>query len=61
MPTLKGWKTLGFAAFVSIVGFLETVNWVDVVPPEHQGPAMIGIGIVMAVLRVVTTTPVGGK
>ena len=60
---LKGWRTLGFAAVVALVGVLQTADWVHLVPQDQSwsGIAMIAIGAIIAGLRVITTTPIAEK
>lgn len=57
---MKGWRTLLFAVAVAVVGVLEATDWAELVPdgPE-KGWYLLGISIGIAVLRVLTTTPVG--
>ena len=61
MNTIKGYKTLGFALLVAVVGVLQTFNWQSVIPQNAQwsGTVMIAIGAVIAALRYVTDTPIG--
>ncbi len=61
MDFAKGWKTLLFAALVALAGVAQTFDWATVVPPQYVGYAMIGISAVIALLRYITTTPVGQK
>lgn len=58
---MKGWKTLSFALLVAVAGVLQTFNWASVVPQDKtwSGLLMLAIGAAVAVLRSVTTTPVG--
>ena len=59
--TAKGWKTLVASLAIAVVGVLQATDWTTVVPPDKVGPVRVGIGVLMAVLRVVTSGPVGGK
>ena len=61
MNTIKGYKTLGFALLVAVVGVLQTFTWQSVIPQTAQwsGTVMIAIGAVIAALRYVTDTPIG--
>ena len=55
----KGWKTLVASLAVAIVGVLQSTDWTTIVPPDRVGPVMVGIGVLMAVLRVLTDGPAG--
>jgi len=63
MNAIKGWKTLAFALVMAVLGVMQTFDWTTVVPQDKtwSGAVMIGIGAVIAALRMVTTTPVGKK
>ena len=55
----KGWKTLAASLAIAIAGVLQSTDWTTIVPPDKVGPVMVGIGVLMAVLRVLTNGPVG--
>ena len=57
----KGWKTLAVSLAVAIVGVLQSADWTDIVPADKVGPVMVGIGVLMAALRIATDGPVGRK
>ncbi|MCB1500451.1 MAG: hypothetical protein KDK07_11800 [Bauldia sp.] len=57
----KGWRTLAVSLAISVAGALQSTDWTTLVPEDRVGPVMVGIGVLMAVLRVVTDGPVGGK
>jgi hypothetical protein len=60
---LKGWRTVVFGLLVTALGALEMLNAVDITPllPEGKaGSVMALVGLVTIVLRVITTTPLGG-
>ena len=61
MNYAKGWKTLGFAALIALVGVLQTFDWATIIPPDKtwSGVALIAIGAGIAALRTITTTGVG--
>jgi hypothetical protein len=59
--TIKGWKTMIVSAVLALVGVLQSADWATIVSPQHVGPAILGVAILVAVLRVVTDTPVGRK
>jgi hypothetical protein len=56
---LQGWKTVGIAVAIAVVGALQTAGLADVIPEPYVGPVMMAIGFVMAYLRSQTTTPIG--
>ena len=65
---LKGWKTLIFGHLVAVFGttllILEQLQPVDlhpVLPAKYADAIIAGIGVVIVLLRVVTTGPVGRK
>ena len=58
---LKGYRTLLIAAGVAIVGALQGLNWVNLIPADHSSAAgwiVTGLAVLMGALRSVTTTPV---
>jgi hypothetical protein len=55
---LKGWKTIAVAVGVGVVGALQTVGWVDLIPAPYVGPVVLGLGFVMAYLRSQSDTTV---
>jgi hypothetical protein len=58
---LKGWRTILFSLIVAFIGVAEATNWADIVPDgPSKGLWLFGIGVTIAWLRVITTTPVGG-
>jgi hypothetical protein len=58
---MKGCRTLLFSLAVAIVGVLQTFGWASVVPPEQAGIALTAVGIAGAVLRFLSSTPVGAR
>lgn len=58
---MKGYRTLLFSLAVAIVGVLQSFDWASVVPPEQAGIALTVIGVAGAILRFLTTTPMGAK
>ena len=62
LDRLKGWRTVLFALLVATVGVLEATDWASIVP---DGPAkgwiLLAIALAIAWLRVITTTPIGGR
>ena len=67
---LKGWRTIVAALLMGILGFADAVGALDLRPlirifvhgDEAQlGAVMTALAILFALLRLVTTTPVGGE
>jgi hypothetical protein len=58
---MKGYRTLIFSLAVAAVGVLQTFDWATVVPPDKAGIALTAVGVVSAVLRFLTSSPVGAK
>ncbi|MCB1487023.1 MAG: hypothetical protein KDJ88_06135 [Bauldia sp.] len=58
---LKGWKTMGFSVAIAVAGALQSTDWTTIVAPSQVGPTLLAIGVIVAVLRAVTNTPVGKK
>lgn len=58
---MKGYRTLLFSVAVAVVGVLQSFDWASVVPPEQAGIALTVVGIAGAVLRFLTSTPVGAR
>ena len=58
---LKGWRTMLVSVFLAIVGVLQTADWATIVAPRQVGPVMLAVGILVAVLRTLTDTPVGKR
>jgi len=57
----KGWRTLIVSVALAVTGVLQAADWTTLVPADKVGPVMAGIGVAMAVLRLVTSGPVGRK
>lgn len=56
---LTGWKTLIFSALVALLGVAQSADWVNLLGSATAGYVVTGIGVVGAVLRLFTSTPVG--
>ena len=56
-------KTMWFALLLVVLGFVaDNFNYVqNVIDPRYYGISYIAIGVVVAVLRFVTTTPLKDK
>jgi hypothetical protein len=63
MNMLKGYRTLIVAASIAVIGALQGLDWVSLLPGNSQsaGWVVTGLGIAMMVLRTITTTPVATK
>ena len=72
VPALKGYRTLIFGTIVSVgggvlpvinqvFGYLQTLDWTQYVEAKYAPFALAGIGILVIILRAVTTGPVGEK
>lgn len=60
MP-LTGYRTMIVSAVIAVVGALQGLDWVHLLPsdPATVGWVVMGLGAIMAVLRSITTTPMG--
>ena len=56
---MKGYKTLLFAVILGIAGALEQFNWIEIIPEQWNGLALVVVGLIVGWLRKITTTPVG--
>jgi len=56
---LKGWKTILVSLAIAVAGVLQTADWATIVPASKVGPTMLVIAVLVAVLRTITSTPVG--
>jgi hypothetical protein len=56
-------KTMWFALALVVLGFIaENFNYVqDIIDPKYYGISYMAIGAIVAVLRFVTTQPLGEK
>jgi hypothetical protein len=61
MRAFKGYRTVFIAALVAIVGALQGLDWVALIPnnPQAVGYITMGIGVVFAGLRAITDSPLG--
>lgn len=59
--TAKGWRTFALSMLLAIAGALQTADWATIVSPRQVGPVILAIGILVAVLRTLTDTPLGRK
>jgi hypothetical protein len=58
---MKGYRTLLFSIAVAVVGVLQSFDWATIVAPEQAGIALTVVGVAGAILRFLTSTPVGAK
>lgn len=60
---LTGYKTILVAALVTVVGALQSLDWVNLLPNNATttGYVVTALGLVMAVLRWFTNTSIGNK
>jgi hypothetical protein len=56
---LKGKRTLLFAIATAVVPLLGMVGVVELIPEEYTNLYLFGLALATAVLRVITTTPIG--
>jgi hypothetical protein len=63
MNMLTGYRTVLLGAVVTVVGALQGLDWVALLPnsPQVAGWVVSGIGVTMTVLRFITSTPIGTK
>ena len=54
---LKGWKTFIVALAVAVFGALESFDFTQFLDQDIAGYVVTGIGVVMFVLRALTSTP----
>lgn len=58
---MKGWRTLIFAALLALAGVIEQFDWASVIPEGWSGAVLLVVGVVVAWLRKITSTPLGSK
>jgi hypothetical protein len=58
---LVGYRTYIVSALVAIFGFLETTDWGSVFNDPKGGIITIGAGVIMAIMRTITSTPPGSQ
>lgn len=72
LPQLKGWRTQIFASITAVGGgllplmgdiftYLDGLDWRQYLKPEHAPWMILAIGIIVLILRKLTTGPVGTK
>ena len=59
---MQGWRTLAFSLALVIFGVLETFDFTSVISDSQTaGVVTLVVGVVTALLRKQTTTPIGVK
>lgn len=61
---MQGFKTILFSLVVTVLGFLEAFDvtqFAQYIPDNYEPLAISVIGVIVAVLRLITKTPVGKK
>ena len=53
---MKGYRTMLAAGLITLLGSLQQIGIIDLVPQEFRGVSIAAIGLVMAVLRLNTNT-----
>ena len=60
LDKIKGWKTMCVAGVTAALGFIQSTDLGKIITdPRVMGYVLLSVGIIMAILRTVTTTPVG--
>ena len=60
LERMKGWRTVLFALLLATIGVLEATDWASIVPDgPAKGWVILGIALITAWLRAITTTPIG--
>jgi hypothetical protein len=58
---MKGYKTILAGAAVTLLGLLEGLDIVAIIPDKYDELALAIVGALMVALRLITDTPVGKK
>lgn len=72
IPALKGARTRIFGAFIAVAGgllplfadltgYLQSLDWQQYLPANQAPWAILAIGVIVIILRYLTTSPVGQK
>jgi hypothetical protein len=56
---LTGWRTIIVSAIVMALGGITAADLLPILGEPWTGIVMIAIGAVMAIMRYITTTPIG--
>jgi hypothetical protein len=57
---VNGYKTIATAALIAVLGVLQQTDLTEIVGVKQAGLWLLGIGILMAVLRVISNGPPAG-
>lgn len=58
---MKGWRTIIFQLLVAVFAALESMDFTSVLNSETAPVVLLVVAAINAVLRAVTTTPLGKK
>lgn len=59
---MTGYRTVLFGAILAVLGVLQGLDWMTLISnPKLAGYVASGIGVVIVVLRAITTGPIGTK
>jgi hypothetical protein len=58
---LKGRRTQLIAAVATIIPVLELTEWRAIIPADYWPYFAVGLALLMAIMRQITTTPVGER
>ena len=61
LQRLKGRRTHLIAAVAAIIPILELTEWRVIIPAEYWPYFAVGLAVIMAIMRQITTTPVGER
>lgn len=56
---MKGFRTLGLAIAVAVIGAVDAFNWADIIPDNIEGYLLPLIAVIFGYLRTITNTAVG--
>lgn len=57
----SGWKTLLFAALLAVAGVAQQADWIHLIGATNGGYVVTGVGLIVAILRLLTNGPSGLK
>lgn len=56
---IKGWKTALFGLLLTIFGALEAYDFTQLLDADNAGIAASVVGVIVLILRALTSTPMG--
>ena len=59
MNQIKGWRTLGLAVAVAVIGAVDAFDWIDIIPANVGAWLIPILGVLFGYLRSITTTAMG--